>query len=175
MKNFSIIVAIDKNRGIGKDGGLAWHLPLDMKHFKETTMLAADGKRNAVVMGRKTWESIPERFCPLPNRLNVVLTRNDDFLLPEGCLQCSSLEDGLERVSACDDVDKIFVVGGANIYEQAIKLPECKQLYITMIQEAFDCDVFFPDFSQNFDIISQGDEFSENGHTAFFQEYYRKV
>lgn len=174
MKDFSIIVAIDKNRGIGRNGDLAWHLSSDMKYFKEITMKAAAGKRNAVVMGRKTWESIPERFRPLLNRLNVILTRNTEISFPDDCIQSCSLEEGLEKISVRDDIDQIFVIGGASVYEQAIKLAECKQLYITMIQEEFDCDVFFPEFSQGFQLTSQSSEKSEGNNHFFFQEYHLK-
>ena len=78
MKPFSIVVAIDSQHGIGKNNDLPWHLPADLKHFKFITTNSAVGKRNVVVMGRKTWDSIPEKFRPLPNRTNVVLSKSAD-------------------------------------------------------------------------------------------------
>ena len=173
MKDFSIIVAMDKNRGIGKGGGLAWHLPLDLKHFKKVTVSESKGRKNAVIMGRKTWESIPERFRPLSDRLNVILTRNPDFSLPEGCLKCSSLEDAFNMLDQYSDIDQVFVIGGASIYDQGVKLPQCKKMYITMIREEFDCDVYFPQIFESFEKVSESDEIWENNCRFSFLEYER--
>ena len=80
MVNFSLVVAVDSNNGMGRAGALPWHLPGDMKHFKEiTTRTESPDKKNVVVMGRKTWESLPGKFQPLPERINVIMTRQEDF------------------------------------------------------------------------------------------------
>lgn len=173
MKDFSIIVALDKNRGIGKDGGLAWHLPSDMKHFKKVTTRSANGKINAVIMGRKTWESIPERFRPLSDRINVILTRKEKFHVDENCLVFGGIEGALENLSQRPDVDKIFVIGGASLYAQAIEHSLCKLLYVTKIEEVFDCDVFFPDFKKTFQLLSQDSLIIENQCHFSFQQYGR--
>jgi len=174
MKNFSIIVAMDQNQGIGKDGQLPWHLPRDMKFFKEMTLKARPGRRNAVIMGRKTWDSIPESFRPLGGRLNIILTRNPQISFPEDCRKALDLDEALACAAESDDVDQIFVIGGATVYEAAIDRPECGHLYVTCIQEICDCDTFFPSFSGAFCQVSQGPLYCENNHHFVFLEYKRQ-
>lgn len=175
MKNFSIIVAMDQDRGIGKDGQLVWHLPADMKHFKEVTTTASPGKRNAVIMGRKTWESIPEKFRPLPGRLNVVVTHNAAYPLPKDCSSAGDLTEAFDLIAQNDGIDQIFVIGGASIYAQAIRLSGCVRLYVTKISSSFDCDVYFPEKPLSFKKISQSPEFFENNCHFAFLEYQKNV
>jgi dihydrofolate reductase len=133
----AIIVAIDANRGIGKDNDLLWHLPNDMKFFKEKTM------DNIVVMGRKNFESIPEKFRPLPNRENVILTRNKD-LKADKCLVLHSFEEVMNHFN--DEEDRtMFIIGGGEIYKQALKMDIVDEMYVTHVQESFDADTFFPE------------------------------
>ena len=121
MRPFSIIVAFDAQYGIGKNGLLPWNLPLDLKHFKEISTTVADpSKKNAVIMGRKTWESLPERFRPLPGRVNMVLSRDKKLELPLGVLCSQSLDDALAQLFSVD-IENVFVIGGAQIYVQAIE------------------------------------------------------
>ncbi|CAJ1422488.1 unnamed protein product [Effrenium voratum] len=155
----SVIVAATPKNGIGKDGALPWKLPedqgywprpKDMAHFKRVTMaVESDGKQNAVVMGRKTWESIPQRFRPLPGRLNVVLT-SGDALYPEGVIASSSLEVALETLSKRSDVAEVFVIGGQQAYKEAMALPSCVRLYVTRVAKEFECDAFFPNIDERF-------------------------
>ena len=168
---FSIIVAMDKNRGIGKEGGLVWHLPEDMGHFKKITMDAPAGQKNAVIMGRKTWKSIPECFRPLPGRINVILSRNNHFEVPAECLKCRGLDEAFAALTARKDLGKIFIIGGASIYEQAIRLPSCKALYMTEIKEICDCDVFFPEIPGYFKKVAEGPELCQNNLHFSFIEY----
>src|SRR3989338_11120601 len=96
MAPFNIIVAVDAKNGIGKKGGLPWSLPADLKHFKKITFNTTDeSKMNAVVMGRKTWDSIPAKFRPLPGRLNVVLTRDPQLPFPAPVLRATGLPQAL--------------------------------------------------------------------------------
>lgn len=172
MRNFSIIVAIDSQYGIGKAGGLAWHLPEDLKHFKAiTTTVSQADKRNAVLMGRKTWESLPEKFRPLPNRYNVVLTRESNFLLPDGVGRASSLDQALEQMPV--DVESVFVIGGAQIYQQALDHQACKKLFITHVKGDFACDAFFPPISRQFLLVSATLEAQQNDITYHFAQYLR--
>lgn len=126
----TLIAAIDENSVLGKDNQLIWHLPEDLKRFKRLTM------GHAVIMGRKTFESLPKA---LPNRHNIVVTRNQNYS-KEGITVCHSLEAAIE--CARDD-DQPFVIGGGQIYEQAIGLADVIEL--TKIHAHFEGDVFFPE------------------------------
>ncbi len=129
----SLIVAMDKNRLIGVNGRIPWRLPDDMKWFREQTM----GK--PVIMGRKTFESIPDRFRPLPGRRNIVVTRNWLYQA-EGVTVINSVEAAL---AAAGVVDEIVVIGGAELYTQL--LPQADRLYLTRIDAEFDGDAYFPE------------------------------
>jgi len=166
---FSLIVAMDSNGGIGKKGRLPWRLKEEIKYFKKITT------GHIVLMGRKTWESIPEKFRPLPNRLNVILSRNhtQDLAMhlkksgsAENLLAFGSLEGALTGVENLSNSPfrgkKIFVIGGAKLYSAAILHPDCQKIYLTQIQAAFNCDAFFPDF-KGFQAISASDPMEENG------------
>ncbi len=153
---FSIIVAIDEKGGIGKNNTLPWHIPADLKHFKEITT------GGTVIMGRNTWESIPEKFRPLPNRLNIVLTGNLNYLVPEGVKLASSL-DGALAISA----GKTFVIGGAKVFEDAIRHEDCEELIITRVYGDFNCDTFFPHIPSYFEKMSES-EIQHEGETLQF-------
>jgi len=143
MSNFSIIAAVDQKFGLGQQGRMPWSLSADMQHFKEVTTGSAG--LNMVIMGRKTWESLPKRFRPLPDRMNCVLTRQEEYPLPEGVLRAESLEDALDHAEQIQDrINDVFVAGGAQIYAQAIDRTECHSVYLTRIDQDFNCDVFFP-------------------------------
>jgi dihydrofolate reductase len=127
----SIIVAIGKNNEIGKDNSLLWHIPADMKHFREIT------EGHTVVMGRKTFESIGKA---LPKRRNLIITRDKNYKITEAEI-AYSLEDALSKIK---NDDEVFIIGGAQIYKQA--LPLADKLYITHVQiEDKDADSFFPE------------------------------
>jgi dihydrofolate reductase len=170
MKIFSIIVAFDEARGIGRSGLLPWHLPADLKHFKEITTAKNGTASNVVIMGRKTWESIPDKFRPLPGRLNVVITSRSDYTLPQGVLRASSLDNALEVVCNKGDgeVGDIFVIGGAQVFGEAIVHPLCQKVYLTRIQGYFDCDVFFPNIPKKFVETASSRKFQENEKTFSF-------
>ncbi len=136
--HLSILVAMAKNRVIGRNNRLPWHLPADLKHFKFLTM------GQTIVMGRKTYESIGK---PLPGRANVIITRQMDYEVP-GAMVVNSLEDAL---LICEETStghsENFIIGGEKLYQQALKI--CQRMYITEIQRDFDGDVFFPEFDRN--------------------------
>ncbi|MDN5287033.1 MAG: dihydrofolate reductase [Mucilaginibacter sp.] len=127
----SIIVAIAKNHAIGKDNKLLWYLPNDLKHFKDVT------SGHTVIMGRKTYESVGR---PLPKRRNIVITRQDISI--EGCEAVPSIDEALER---CENEEEVFIVGGAEIYRQAVPLTD--RIYLTIIDHEFDGDTFFPELN----------------------------
>jgi len=136
----SLIVAMDTNRGIGKNNDLMWHLPADMKFFKETTT------GHIVVMGRKNWDSIPERFRPLPARENVILTRNRDFQT-EGATVFHSLESAIEHFK--NDIRNFFVIGGGEIYRKSMDLKCVDEMYVTQVNAVYSADTYFPSFDES--------------------------
>ena len=154
LQSFDIVVAADLNSGIGKGGRLPWKLSGDMKYFRElTATVTLPHYKNAVIMGRKTWESIPDKFRPLPDRVNVVLTRAADYALPEGVLKANSFDDALEQIKPFP-IERCFVIGGGEIYREALRHPACKLLYLTEVQSVFDCDTFLPGYQHQFEEIS---------------------
>ncbi|KAH7835662.1 hypothetical protein Vadar_028510 [Vaccinium darrowii] len=150
QRTYQVIVAATQNMGIGKDGKLPWKLPSDMKFFKELTQTTSDpAKKNAVVMGRKTWESIPLEYRPLPGRLNVVLTRSGSFDIAtaENVVICGSIASSLELLAAspyCLSIEKVFVIGGGQILREALNAPGCDAIHMTEIETSFECDTFIP-------------------------------
>lgn len=133
--NISIIVAVANNNVIGKDNTLIWHLPADMKFFKEKTT------GHCIITGRKNYESIPEKFRPLPNRTNIVITRNKNYSAP-GAIVVDSIEKAIQKAKETSD-NEIFIIGGAEIYKQSIHL--CDRIYLTQIHHTFEGDAFFPE------------------------------
>lgn len=151
----SIIVAISENRVIGKDNALPWHIPEDLKRFKELT------KGHPIIMGRKTFDSIGR---VLPDRINIVITRDTESFLKkardegqklQGLIAVSSLDEALDIVSNEQaltagyegdvDVSEVFIIGGGKVFEQA--LPEAEKLYLTIVHTTIEGDTYFPDFS----------------------------
>jgi dihydrofolate reductase len=132
----TVIAAVARNRVIGQGERLPWHLPEDMRFFKETT------RGHAVVMGRKTWQSLPPRFRPLPERRNVVVTRNPAFDAP-GAECVGSLEEALQRLAADE---RVFVIGGAGLFEPALQVAD--ELMLTEIDRDFDGDRRFPQWDR---------------------------
>ena len=133
MSQLSLIVAMDRNRLIGSENGLPWHLPADLKFFKRTTM----GK--PIVMGRKTYQSIGK---PLPGRQNIVVTRDSAFSA-EGCEIVGSIEQAVE---SCPESQEIMLIGGASLYRQTLERASC--LYVTRIHHEFSGDTWFPEFDE---------------------------
>jgi dihydrofolate reductase len=170
---FAIIAAVDKKMGIGKDNRLPWKLKGDMQYFSVTTTEAPDDLTNAVIMGRNTWLSLPEKFRPLANRINVVLSR-EKMELPKGVIWASSFEDAFEKLNGKNKLGEVFVIGGANIYAQAIARPECKRIYLTEIEDEFDCDTYFPSLPASFFKESESDLNTEKGISYKFTVYSAK-
>lgn len=156
----SLIAAVDRHRGIGKNNRMLVHLPEDLRHFKRTTLGCP------VVMGRRTWDSIGR---PLPGRRNIVLTR-DPAWRAEGAEPAASLDAALALVA---DAPKVFVIGGADVYAQA--LPRADELLLTEIDAAFDADSFFPEWKAS-DFVETARERlrSDQGFDYCFVSYRRR-
>jgi dihydrofolate reductase len=153
----SIIVAVASNNAIGRNNDLLWHLPNDLSRFKRITT------GHTVVMGKRTWESLPRR--PLPNRRNLVITDNpaDHF---EGAEKALSIDEAL---SMLDPADENFVIGGASIYRQL--LPVCDRLYLTKVHKEFEGDVFFPELvPEDWDLLS-AENMPLDGKNDFLYSY----
>lgn len=144
------IAAVSQNMGIGKNGDLPWPpLRNEFKHFQRmTTASSAEGKQNLVIMGRKTWFSIPEKNRPLKDRINLVLSRELKEP-PQGAhFLAKSLDDALELIEQpelTNKVDMVWIVGGSAVYKEAINKPGHLRLFVTRIMQEFESDVFFPE------------------------------
>jgi dihydrofolate reductase len=134
----SLIAAMAQNRVIGKNNDLPWKLPDDMKFFMQTT------KDHYVIMGRKNYDSLHEKFKPLPNRTNIVVTRQKNFQAP-GCIVVNSVEGGI-AIARQNQEQEVFIIGGAEIYNLA--LPEAHLIYLTEIHAHVDGDTYFPEFDK---------------------------
>jgi dihydrofolate reductase len=177
--DFDIVVAVDEAGGIGQNGRLPWRLSGDMARFKAlTTDRGAErGAENAVVMGRRTWDSLQPRFRPLPDRLNVVLTRNPTLELPARVLRASGLEAALDELAErarAGGVGHLFVIGGAEIFAQALGRPECRRVHLTRVHGRFACDASFPPLGSQWVLATRTAPVEEKGLRYHFELYLRQ-
>lgn len=171
---YALIAAMDRERGIGKDGTLPWRLSDDLQYFHTvSTGTPPPGKRNASIMGRTTWESIPPKRRPLQYRLNVVITSDPNYEVPEGVIRVGSLEAALAAVADRDDVHELFVIGGGRVFSEAINRPECTKLYLTEVDTVVGADAFFPEIPPDFKEVSRSEQREENGYQYQFVTYER--
>ena len=164
MSEISIIAAVADNFAIGKANNLPWHLPADLKHFRQLTT------GHAVVMGKRTFESLPKG--PLPNRKNIVLTSVMSEGVNEGYFEADSLEDA---VYLCEREEKVFIIGGATVYKQCID--KVNTMYITWIHSTFSADTFFPQINMDeWNEVSREDHDADelNQYSYSFVVYKRK-
>lgn len=143
--SFSIIVVLDERRGIGKCGQIPWKLPEEMAYFKRITSLGSFLDPNVVVMGRRTWESIDPKYRPLSDRINIVVSSSPEFVDSEKVLWASSFNQALLLASLFKGLTSTtWVIGGAQIYDLAVKHKGFRELYLSRIEGTYDCDKFFP-------------------------------
>lgn len=158
----TIIAAVAENNALGKNNQLIWHLPADLKRFKQVTL------NHNVIMGRKTFESLGK---PLPNRTNIVITRNNQYKA-ENCIVVNSLEEAI-KVSKNDE--NPYILGGAEIYSQAIKIAD--KLDLTFVHHTFNADAFFPEIDKSIWIESSRQDFKaddKNNYDYSFVSFIRK-
>ena len=129
-----LIAAASENNALGKDNDLVWHLPDDFKRFKALT------SGHYIVMGRKTFESFPK---PLPNRTHIIITRQKDYTVPEGCIVANSLKNAIEL---CPENEEIFIIGGGQIYKQSIEIAD--KIELTRVHTTVEADAFFPEIDE---------------------------
>jgi dihydrofolate reductase len=159
----AVIAAVARNGAIGLDGTMPWQLKADLAHFRRTTMGCP------VVMGRKTWDSLPPTFRPLPGRRNLVVTRNPAWRA-EGAEAALSLDEALARV---DGADRVFVIGGGELYAQA--LPRADELVLTEIDADFDADTWFPAWNRaDFELAAAEDHVTAGGVPYRFATWRRR-
>lgn len=155
----ALIVAYSKNKVIGKNNKMPWHLPNELKHFKEITM------GGAVVMGRKTFESIGE---PLEGRLNIIISTSKKYSA-DNLITVGSLNEAFERASAKD----VYISGGAMVYKEA--LPYCEKLFVTEIDAHIEGDTFFPEFDESLYEKEVGDYYNDEQFPYRFIVYTKKL
>jgi dihydrofolate reductase len=165
----SIIVAVAENNAIGKNNDLIWHLPNDMKFFKTTT------ENHPVIMGRKNYHSIPEKYRPLPNRQNIIVTRQHHFFAPN-CIVKNTLEEAIEFAKGIDN-QEIFIIGGGQIYKEAIDKKLVDKLYYTKVHHHFEADTFFPEINfSEWELISTKKNHKDDKHLYDFTFFiYEKI
>ncbi len=163
-RTLSLIAAVARNGAIGRDNGLIWNEPADQRHFRQTTLGCP------VVMGRKTWDSLPQRFRPLPGRHNIVVTRNPAWEAA-GAERAASLADALSRTA---DAPRVFVIGGGELY--ALALPLADELVLTEIDADLPGDTFFPAWEPAaFDCLVSPGMLSAAGVPYRFATYRRRA
>lgn len=149
--DFYVIAACCRNNGIGMDNALPWKLKNELAYFNRmTTEPPEPDHKNIVIMGRKTWSSIPPKYRPLSDRTNVVLSRTVATIEDRDSVDhiFSSLPDALEGLSELRKKGQVWIIGGQSVYEEAVKMKECKRIYLTRIDHDFDCDTFFPNIDE---------------------------
>lgn len=178
MKDFSIILAVDNENGLWNNNDLAWDIPEDRKYFRNTTSLAKNSKKqNAVIMGRRTWESIPEKYRPFPKRYNCVLskeyinwTQNSHW-----AFQFNSLDACLEHLDWLETIESYFIIWGSKLYNSVLKHERFTKAYITRIYEKYHCDVFFDWLPLNFSLLTRSEKKEYKWVEYEFSVYARKV
>jgi dihydrofolate reductase/thymidylate synthase len=168
IMKFNIIVCVDKNNGIGNDGSIPWYISDDLKHFRDITIKAPEGKQNVVIMGRNTWESIPNNF--LKNRINIVLSstlNNDELYIYK------SLTEATDAIDNMHNINEVFIIGGEKLYTEAIMSNLCDYIYLTRLSNTFICDSYFPDIPFNYYIESKSELYEHTQSNYEFIKYVR--
>jgi|SRR5581483_3608208 len=162
----SIVAAIDEKRGLGKNNDLLFRIKEDMQRFKTLT------EYHPVIMGRKTWDSIPSKYRPLPNRANIVVTRDQNAEI-NGALVVHSLEEALEKAKESDGASEICIVGGGQIFKEAIEKDLVDVLHLTIVKGDYGADTFFPGYEYKFKTIISEQKGASEGYEYTFLDLSR--
>lgn len=169
-----LIVAFCKNRGIGFNNTMPWHIRNDFVNFKKLTV---GNGNNAVIMGRKTWLSIPLKNRPLPKRENIVLSKNVNVNFnrqPHWIKFAQSLKSATDYCKQ-KKIDDIWLIGGESIYKESLNKNLVNEIYITNIDNDFECDTFFPDIPEDFILKKKSVVYTENNINYNFEMYEKKA
>ncbi|KAL6263143.1 hypothetical protein P5V15_005944 [Pogonomyrmex californicus] len=174
-----LIAAACENMGIGINGNLPWRLKTEMAFFtRMTTETNHTNKKNVVLMGRRTWECIPDKYRPLKDRINMVLTSKSlDY--GNEAITCKSIPHALDIITQMQNqIERVWVIGGSSVYKSAMESPYFGRLYLTRIKKKFECDTFFPLIPNDFVLIEdptvpQGIQ-KENGIEFVYEVYERR-
>jgi dihydrofolate reductase len=150
----TIIAAAGENNSLGKDNDLVWYLPDDFKRFKELT------SGNYILMGRKTFETFPK---PLPNRKHLIITRQEDYQVPENCFVFDSIQSASDKVLSDND---IWIIGGGEIYKQSMGIAD--RIELTRVHSDFEADTFFPEIGEEWELVSEEYHPSDERHKYDF-------
>jgi dihydrofolate reductase len=173
-QRFALVVAHDSKLGIGKNNTLPWAIPQDLRVFRKLTTSVADPVlMNAVIMGRKTWQSVPCEHIPLKGRINLVLTHDRHFAAPPQVLVCPSLDRAISQLESLA-FESCFVIGGASVYQQAMANRRFGTIYVTEVCGDFKCDVFFPEYRDDFALVKQSQVEQDGRYSYQFNVYMRK-
>lgn len=175
----NLILAVDEKNGIWKNWTIPWHIKEDLEYFKKITTQNDDlAKLNALIMWRRTWDSIPSRFRPLSDRINCILTKtihtNDtDSKIDDFVLYFNSLEKCMQELSTKDNLDEIFIIWWASLYNELVNDKSVHKIYITKIKWDFACDTFFDWIPENFELESTSEDKKEWDYSFKFEVYKR--
>lgn len=154
---------MDEKRGIGKANALMWHIPGELPRFKRITT------GHPIIMGRKTYESIGR---VLPNRTNIIITRDRNYTV-DGAVICGSLEQAIEKAKQCEGADEMFIIGGGQIFTEALEKRMVHRLYLTLVKGDFGADTFFPEYQQQFPAVLDSEAKSDDTYTYTFETRQR--
>lgn len=180
MKKFSLVLSVDNKNWLWKNNTMPWKINADVNYFKEITTKTEDlAKHNAVIMWRKTWESIPSKFKPLSDRINCIIStsikqENNNSKIDDFVLYYNSLDNALNELEKKENVENIFIIWWSKIFDEALKHKNVDKIYLTEIDWDFDCDTFVDLDLENFDIESMWTIQEENGIHFRFMVYKKQ-
>lgn len=178
VPKLELIAAACENMGIGINGGLPWRLKTEMTYFTRMTTDTKDkNKKNVVLMGRRTWDCIPEKYRPLENRINMVLT-SQSLDYGDKAITCKSIPHAIKVITEMQNqIERVWVIGGSGVYKDAMESPYFGRLYLTRIKKEFECDTFFPPIPSDFVLIKDPtvpQDIQEEKGIKFVYEVYEK-